>query len=84
MTNECFHTGYTIRKQGVPVQVNKFIRIRIDFGRLDPDLHWERGYKSVSRGARTSHKKVKKFIATGCFFRGLEASPVDWTSFMEA
>ncbi len=54
------------------VQVNKFIRIRIDFGRHDPDLHWECGYESGSRWARTSHKKVKKFIVLKCwgFFKG--------------
>jgi hypothetical protein len=32
------------------------IRIRIDFGRLDPDLHWECG--SGSRRAKITHNNV--------------------------
>ncbi len=41
------------------------IRIRINFGRLDPDPHWE--YGSGSRKAKITHrKKVKKIQVLKC------------------
>ncbi len=63
-----------------------WIRIRIDFGHLDtePDLHWE--YGSGSRWAQWPRKR-KQYIVfemLNVFFWGLEASPVAWTSFLEA
>ncbi len=60
------------------------IRIRIRFGRLDPDPHWE--YGSWSRRAKINHKSEEN-SSLKCwmfFFWGMKTSPVAWTSFMEA
>jgi hypothetical protein len=52
------------------------IRIRIDFGRLDPDPD--------PGGQKRKKKKKFMFLVLDFLFRGLEASHVACTSFMEA
>ncbi len=57
---------------------------RINFDRLDPDPHWE--YGSGSRRAKMTNKSEENssFGALDVLFSGRKASPVAWTSFMEA
>jgi hypothetical protein len=63
-----------------------FARIRIHFGRLDPDPgpHWEYGSGSGSRRAIMNHKSEENssFEVLDVLFRGMKTSPVAWTSFM--
>ncbi len=66
------------------LQISVFwIRIRIDFGRLDRlDPDPDPGGQKLP----TKKGRAKKIIGLSAyvFFGGLEASPVVWTSFMEA
>jgi hypothetical protein len=55
------------------------IRIRIHFGRLNPDPHWEYGSGSVSRRAKMIHKK-EEILSFDVFFWGMKTSPVAWTA----
>jgi hypothetical protein len=55
-----------------------WIRIRIHFGRLDPD---------PDPGGHKLHTKVKKcqvFEVLDVLFWGMKTSPVAWTFFLEA
>jgi hypothetical protein len=51
-------------------------RIRIHFGQLDPDPHWE--YGSGSRRAKMTHKRLENssFEVLNVLFQGLKTSPV--------
>ncbi len=59
-------------------------RIRIHFGRLDPDPHWE--YGSGSRRAKRVQKSVEisGFEVPDVLYWGMKTSPVARTSFMKA
>jgi hypothetical protein len=56
-----------------------WIRIRIHFGRLDPDLHWE--YGSGSRRAKMNRKSEENssFEVLDVLFCGMKTSPVACT-----
>jgi hypothetical protein len=53
-------------------------RIRIHFGRLDPDPHWEYGSGSGSRRAKITHKSEENssFEVLDVLFREKRTSPV--------
>ncbi len=59
------------------------IRIRIHFGWLDPDPHWQHG--SGSRRAKMTHKSEENssFEVLHVLFPRMKNSPVPWTSFMD-
>jgi hypothetical protein len=64
------------------------IRIRIDFGRLEPEPAWECGSDSNPGGQKLPTKTKKPgemyFFVMDVLLLGLEASPVAWGSFREA
>ena len=56
-----------------------WIRIRFDFGRLNPDPHWECGLRYGSRWEKLTTKKWRKCIVQVILWC-LEASPVQFSS----
>jgi hypothetical protein len=55
-----------------------WIRIRIDFGQLDPDPGGKKWPKKIEKS-----EEISRFEVLDVLFWGLKASPVAWMSLME-